>query len=162
MARVPVHRTREQWLATAVGALRPRLREHAGLSVPCVRVSCGVHSHGRRGEVYIGNTVDDVPEVNLSLAHTAEASSVLGTLMRLCIYVATGSQTHGRNFQFVARQCGLAPLEGKWATAGYPDATAIPLMAPRGLGPTGAVAGAASPGRTPKEEAAVAMDHGGL
>ena len=91
------------------------------------RVACIPTGVGARStSADIGNTVDDVPEVNLSLAHTAEASSVLGTLMRLCIYVATGSQTHGRNFQVVARQCGLAPLEGKWATAGYPDATAIP------------------------------------
>ena len=121
-----MHSTREQWLATAVEALRPCLREHAGLSVPRVRLSCGVHSRRRRGEVYIGKTVDDVAEVNISLAHTAEASSVLGTLMRLCIYVATGSQAHRRNFQVIARQCGLVPLDGTWATAGYPDATAVP------------------------------------
>ena len=83
-------------------------------------------SQRRRGEVYIGKTVDDVAEVNISLLHTAEASSVLGTLMRLCIYVATGSQAHGRNFQGIAQQCGLVPLEGTWATAGYPDATTVP------------------------------------
>ena len=76
--------------------------------------------------MYIGATVDDVAEVTLSLLHTAEASSVLGTLMRLCIYVATGSQAHGRGFQRIARQCGLVPLEGTWATAGYPDAAAVP------------------------------------
>ena len=52
MARIPVHSTREQWLATAVEALRPCLREHAGLSVPRVRLSCGVHSRRQRGEVY--------------------------------------------------------------------------------------------------------------
>ena len=46
--------------------------------------------------------------------------------MRLCIYVATGSQAHGRNFQGIAQQCGLVPLEGAWATAGYPDATTVP------------------------------------
>ena len=86
----------------------------------------GVHSQRRRGEVYIGKTVDDVAELNLSLLHTAEASSVLGTVMRLCIYVATGSQAHGRNFQGIAQQCGLVPLEGTWATAGYPDATTVP------------------------------------
>ena len=126
MARIPVHSTRERWLATAVEALRPCLREHAGLSVPRVRLSCGVHSRRRRGEVYIGKTVDDVAEVNISLAHTAEASSVLGTLMRLCIYVATGSQAHRRNFQVIARQCGLVPLDGTWVTAGYPDATGVP------------------------------------
>ena len=123
---VPLHSTRELWLASAVEALRPALREHAGLSVPRVRVSCGVPSRRRRGEVYIGATVDDVAEVTLSLLHTAEASSVLGTLMRLCIYVATGSQAHGRGFQRIARQCGLVPLEGTWATAGYPDAAAVP------------------------------------
>ena len=126
MARVPVHSTREQWLATAVEFLRPRLQEHAGLSVPRVRLSCGWHGRGRRGEVYTGQTVDDVPEVNLSLLHTAEASSVLGTLIRLLVYVATGSQAHGRHFQVVARQCGLAPLESKWETAGYLDGTAVP------------------------------------
>ena len=126
MARIPVHSTRELWLASAVEALRSLLQEHAGLSVPRVRLSCGVQSRRRRGEVYIGQTVDDVAEVNLSLLHTAEASSVLGTLMRLCIHVATGSQAHGRDFQAIARQCGLVPLEGAWATAGYPDATAVP------------------------------------
>ena len=126
MARVPVHSTRDRWLETAVEELRPLLREHAELSVPRVRVSCGVLSQRRRGEVHIGKTVDDVPEVNLSLAHTAEASSVLGTLIRLCIYVAAGSQAHGRDFQAVARQCGLVPLEGTWATAGYPEAAAVP------------------------------------
>ena len=126
MARVPVHSTREQWIETAVEALRPCLQEHAGLSVPRVRLSCGVHSRRRRGEVYIGKTVDDVAEVNISLLHTAEASSVLGTLMRLCIYVATGSQAHRRNFQCIATQCGLVPLDGRWATAGYPDATGVP------------------------------------
>ena len=126
MARVPVHNTREQWLDTAVEALRPCLQEHAGLSVPRVRVSCGVHSRRRRGGVYIDKTVDNVAEVTISLLHTAEASSVLGTLMRLCIYVATGSQGHRRNFQCIAKQCGLVPLEGSWATAGYPDATAVP------------------------------------
>ena len=86
MVRVLVHSTREQWLESATVALRPLLRKHAGLSVPRVRLSCGVHSQRRRGEVYIGKTVDDVAELNLSLLHTAEASSVLGTLMRLCIY----------------------------------------------------------------------------
>ena len=121
-----MHSTREQWLASAVEALRPCLREHAGLSVPRVRLSCGVQSRRRLGEVYIGKTVDDVAEVNLSLLHTAEASSVLGTLMRLCIYVATGGQAHGRHFQVIAHQCGLVPLDGTWATAGYPDATAVP------------------------------------
>ena len=125
MPRVLVHSTREQWLESATAALRPLLRKHAGLSVPRVRLSCGVHSQRRRGEVYIGKTVDDVAELNLSLLHTAEASSVLGTLMRLCIYVATGSQAHGRNFQGIAQQCGLVPLEGTWATAGYPDATTV-------------------------------------
>ena len=98
MARVPVHSTREQWLASAVEALRPRLQKHAGLSVPRVRLSCGVHSQRRRGEVFIGKTADDVAEVNISLLHTAEAFSVLGTLMRLCIYVATGSQAHRCHF----------------------------------------------------------------
>ena len=126
MARVPVHNTREQWLETAVEALRPCLQEHAGLYVPRVRLSCGVHSRRRRGEVFIDKTVDNVAEVNISLLHTAEASSVLGTLMRLCIYVATGSQAHRRHFQCIAKQCGLVPLEGSWATAGYPDATAVP------------------------------------
>ena len=126
MARVPVHSTRERWLETGVEDLRPLLREHAGLSVPRVRLSCGVLSQRRRGEVFIGKTVDDVPEVNLSLTHTAEASSVLGTLIRLCIYSATGSQAHGHDFQAVARRCGLVPLEGKWATAGYPEAAAVP------------------------------------
>ena len=125
----PVHSTRELWLASAVKALRPSLREHAGLSVPRVRLSCGVQSRRRRGEVYIGKTVDDVAEVNLSLLHTAEASAVLGTLMRLCIYVATGSQAHGHGFQRIARKCGLVPLDGTWATAGYPDATAVPSWA---------------------------------
>ena len=126
MGRTPVHSTREQWLATGVDALRPCLREIAGLSVPRVRLSCGVHSQRRRGEVYVGKTVDDVPEINVNLLHTAEASSVLGTLIRLCIYVATGSQTHGRHFQRIAKQCGLVPLDGTWASAGYPDATAVP------------------------------------
>ena len=126
MVKVPMHGTREQWLARAVEALRPRLRAHTGLSLPRVRLSCGVQAHGRRGEVFLGKTVDEVPEVNLSLSHTAEASAVLGTLMRLCIYVAKDSQAHRRGFQVVARQCGLVPLEGKWATAGYPDATAMP------------------------------------
>ena len=129
MARVPVHSTREQWLETAVEALRPCLQEHAGLSVPRVRLSCGVHSRRRRGEVYIGKTVDNVAEVNISLSHTAEASSVLGTLMRLCIYVAAGSQAHRRNFQCIATQCGLVPLEGSWATAGYPDANVFAELA---------------------------------
>ena len=119
-----MHRTRERWLETAVEHLRPLLREHAGLSVPRVRVSCGVQR--RRGAVYVGKTVDEVPEVNLSLAHTAEASSVLGTLIRLCIYAASRSQAHGRDFQAVARRCGLVPLEGTWATAGYPEAAAVP------------------------------------
>ena len=124
MARNAVYGTREQWLASAVEALRPRLREHAGLFVPRVRLSCGVQR--RPGEVYIGKTVDDVAEVNLSLLHRAEAYSALGTLMRLCIYAATGSQAHGRDFQGLAQRCGLVPLEGTWATAGYTDATAVP------------------------------------
>ncbi len=89
-------------------------------------MSCGLHSQQRRGEAFIGKTVDDVTELNLSLSHPAEASSVMGTLMRLLIYAAVGSQAHGPKFQGAAKQCGLVPLEGKWATAGYPDATAVP------------------------------------
>ena len=126
MTRVPVHSARELWLAPAVKALRPCLLEHAGLSVPRVRVSCGVQSHQRLGEAFIHKTVDDVTELNLSLSHPAEATSVMGTLMRLLIYAAMGSHEHGPKFQRAAKQCGLVPLEGKWATAGYPDATAVP------------------------------------
>lgn len=126
MARIPSHGTREGWLETAVEALRTLLREYAGLILPPVRLSCGVHRQGRRGEAYIGKTVDEVAEINISLLHKAEASAVLGTLIRLCIYVATDSQAHGAKFQRIARQCGLAPLNGTWATAGYPDATAVP------------------------------------
>ena len=61
------------------------LREHAGLSVPRVRLSCGVHSQQRRGEVYIGKTVDDRrAEVNGQLCYTRlRLPPSLGTLMRL-------------------------------------------------------------------------------
>ena len=85
-----------------------------------------MQSHQRLGEAFIHKTVDDVTELNLSLSHPAEATSVMGTLMRLLIYAAMGSHEHGPKFQRAAKQCGLVPLEGKWETAGYPDATAVP------------------------------------
>ena len=157
-----MHSTRELWLASTVEALRPALREHAGLSVPRVRVSCGVPSRRRRGEVYIGATVDGVAEVILSLLHTAEASSVLGTLMRLCIYVATGSQAHGRGFQRIARQCGLVPPGGYMGDRWVPRCDCCALVGPFGPGAAGTVAGAAPSDRGPREEDAVALDHGGL
>lgn len=112
--------TREDWLNRAVELLRPQLQELARLTVPPVRVSCGDLGLHKRSTCYPADwTVQPgVRELVISLRHTAEAIPVLGSLTRELIHAA-GIKGHYRNFQRAAAACGLRPIAGPWATAGF-------------------------------------------
>ena len=121
---------REDWLRRAADLLRPVLHDVAGLTVPEVRISCGLLAPRRLGICYPAEwtVTPAVREIAINLRHRAEAIPTLGTLIHYLIHAA-GVRGHYPDFQSAARSCGLAPSAGPWSTATYPSAEDAPAWA---------------------------------
>lgn len=115
--------TREQWIADAVGLIRPDFKDR-GFILPEVRVTIGFTSKGVRSKAvgqcwYPGSVGDGVHELYI-VPTISDGARALDILVHELVHVAVGAEAkHGPKFRELATDLGL---EGKMtATVAGPE-----------------------------------------
>ena len=108
-------KTREEWLTQAVEEVRP-LFDLAGKPLPkAIRIGCGNHSNAKRskllGETFLSTaSADKSVEIFIS-PEIAKPLVVFEILIHeLCHATTNSGDTHGKDFEHIAREMHLIPI----------------------------------------------------
>lgn len=115
---IPVHKTREEWLTTAVSLLRPMFIQ-AGHALPQnIRVSMGFPSTASRsgtvGETWADTASRDKTMEILISPVLDTPGEILPVLVGQLAHAVAGCLNHGTMFRGVVVDMGLEPLTANW------------------------------------------------